>query len=95
MCNRPGAGPERPELLAHLPDRPRAQDRPIDRGRKASMQRIAERIGKRFQYAWFVVVVIFLVMLASSGLGADCGVLIMPLEQAFGWTRAAIPGRCP
>jgi predicted MFS family arabinose efflux permease len=54
------------------------------------VHRIAKLIGKRFHYAWFVVGVVFLVMLASSGLRAAYGVLIVPLEQAFGWTRAEI-----
>ena len=56
------------------------------------MQGNADWIGRRVHYAWFVVAVIFLVLLASSGLRAAYGVLIVPLEQAFGWTRAAISG---
>src|SRR5688572_31811786 len=54
------------------------------------MQRLNALTSGRFHYAWIVVAVIFLVMLASSGLRAAYGVLIVPLEQAFGWTRAEI-----
>jgi MFS family permease len=54
------------------------------------MQRIAKWLSTRFHYSWFVVAVVFLVLLASSGMRAAYGVLIIPLEQAFGWTRAEI-----
>lgn len=40
------------------------------------------------KYAFVVVGVIFLALLAASGLRATPGVLILPLEQAFGWSRA-------
>ena len=39
-------------------------------------------------YAFVVVAVIFLALLASAGLRASPGVLILPLESAFGWSRA-------
>src|SRR4051794_23281818 len=38
-------------------------------------------------YAFVVVGVIFLCLLAAAGLRASPGVLILPLEQAFGWSR--------
>ena len=56
------------------------------------MQRFSARVGRHFHYAWLVVVVVFMVLLASSGLRAAYGVIIVPLEQAFGWTRAQISG---
>jgi predicted MFS family arabinose efflux permease len=40
------------------------------------------------KYAFVVVGVIFLALLAASGLRATPGVLILPLEEAFGWGRA-------
>lgn len=40
------------------------------------------------KYAFVVVGVIFLALLAAAGLRATPGVLILPLEQAFGWGRA-------
>ncbi|QRE76556.1 MFS transporter [Methylobacterium aquaticum] len=39
-------------------------------------------------YAFVVVGVIFLCLLAAAGLRASPGVLILPLEQAFGWSRS-------
>jgi MFS family permease len=42
------------------------------------------------RYAFVVVGVVFLSLLASAGLRATPGVLIVPLEEAFGWSRAMI-----
>ncbi len=39
-------------------------------------------------YAFVVVGVVFLSLLAAAGLRAAPGVLILPLEQAFGWSRS-------
>src|SRR5262245_17156779 len=41
-------------------------------------------------YAFVVVAVIFLCLLTSAGLRSAPSVLIMPLEQAFGWSRTTI-----
>jgi MFS family permease len=41
-------------------------------------------------YAFVVVGVIFLSLLVAAGLRATPGVLILPLEQAFGWSRGTI-----
>ena len=41
-------------------------------------------------YAWVIVGVTFLVLLASAGVRAAPGVLIKPLEAEFGWDRASI-----
>jgi predicted MFS family arabinose efflux permease len=40
------------------------------------------------KYAFVVVGVIFLALLAASGLRSTPGVLILPLEEAFGWGRS-------
>ena len=42
------------------------------------------------RYAFVVVGVIFLALLASAGLRSAPGVLILPLEDAFGWGRDTI-----
>jgi len=42
------------------------------------------------KYAFVVVAVVFLSLLAAAGLRATPGVLILPLEQSFGWSRDAI-----
>jgi MFS family permease len=51
---------------------------------------IAQRRPFGQNYAFVVVAVVFLSLLASAGLRATPGVLILPLEQAFGWGRDVI-----
>ena len=41
-------------------------------------------------FAFVVVAVIFLALLASAGLRATPGVLIVPLQKAFGWDVGVI-----
>jgi sugar phosphate permease len=41
-------------------------------------------------YSWTVAGVTFLTLLTTAGVRATPGVLIIPLEQEFGWTRAMI-----
>jgi sugar phosphate permease len=43
-------------------------------------------------YAWAIAGVTFLVLLVTAGVRATPGVLMVPLEAEFGWTRAAISG---
>ncbi|MBB2932064.1 MFS transporter [Paraburkholderia silvatlantica] len=50
----------------------------------------ARRIGGRFHYGWLVVAVVFLVLLAAAGTRATPSVMMVPLEQQFGWSRATI-----
>ncbi len=44
----------------------------------------------RIHYGWIVVAVTFLVLLVAAGIRATPGVLIVPLEREFGWSRAAV-----
>jgi MFS family permease len=44
----------------------------------------------RLHYAWVILAVTFLTLLASAGVRAAPGVLIIPLEQEFHWSRATI-----
>lgn len=44
----------------------------------------------RVHYAWIIVAVTFLVMLLTAGIRSVPGVLILPLEDEFGWTRATV-----
>jgi len=44
----------------------------------------------RLHYAWIVVGVTFVTLLVAAGLRATPGVLIVPLETEFGWSRATI-----
>lgn len=47
------------------------------------------RLGK-LHYAWVVAAVTFMTLLAAAGVRATPGVLIVPLETEFGWSRATI-----
>jgi MFS family permease len=53
---------------------------------------LAPLLAGRIHYAWIVVGVMFTVILATVGVRAAPGVLIVPLEQAFGWDAATISG---
>ena len=53
---------------------------------------LARLLAGRIHYAWIVVGVMFTVILATVGVRAAPGVLIVPLEQAFGWNAATISG---
>jgi hypothetical protein len=54
---------------------------------------IAQRIADgRLHYGWIVAAVTFLILLAASAIRATPGVLIVPLEQTFGWSRATGSG---
>ncbi len=44
----------------------------------------------RRHYAWVVLGVTFLALLAGAGVRATPSVLIVPLEQEFGWSRSTI-----
>jgi predicted MFS family arabinose efflux permease len=43
---------------------------------------------RRLHYGWVVAAVTFVVLMASAGIRATPGVLLVPLEREFGWTRA-------
>lgn len=45
---------------------------------------------RRLHYAWIVAGVTFLTLLMTSGFRATPGILIVPLESEFGWSRATI-----
>ncbi len=45
---------------------------------------------ERMHYAWVVAGLTFLTLLATAGVRATPGVLIVPWEQEFGWSRATI-----
>ena len=44
----------------------------------------------RVHYAWIVLAVTFLTLLASAGIRSAPSILIIPLEQEFHWSRATI-----
>ena len=43
-----------------------------------------------FHYAWVIVAITFLVLIAAAGVRSVPSVLIVPLEHEFGWSRATI-----
>ncbi len=51
---------------------------------------IVAAIHRRVNYAWIVVGLMFAVMLAVVGVRAAPSVLIVPLEETFGWSRSTI-----
>jgi MFS family permease len=53
---------------------------------------LARLAAGRVHYAWITVAVMFTVILATVGVRAAPGVLIVPLEQAFGWSATTISG---
>jgi MFS family permease len=54
------------------------------------MKALARALNPRLHYAWIVAGVTFLILLAAVGVRATPSVLIVPLEESLGWSRAAI-----
>jgi sugar phosphate permease len=54
------------------------------------MHPIASWTKHRFHYAWIVIAVTFLIMLVTAGIRATPSVMMVPLEQGFGWSRTTI-----
>ncbi|MGI8551747.1 MAG: MFS transporter [Dehalococcoidia bacterium] len=52
------------------------------------MSRTLQR--ERLHYAWIVAAVTFVVLLVAAGVRSVPGVLILPLEHEFGWSRATV-----
>ncbi|HEY4175039.1 MAG TPA: MFS transporter [Rhodopila sp.] len=53
---------------------------------------IAKACSGRVHYAWVTLAVVFVAMLAGVGVRAAPGVMIVPLQQAFGWDVSTISG---
>ena len=47
-------------------------------------------IGRPLHYAWLIVIVTFVTLITTAGFRATPGVLIVPLQQEFGWSRSTI-----
>ena len=54
------------------------------------MRAIARTLNGRVHYAWVAVGVTFVLLLVAAGVRAAPSVLIVPLEEAFGWSRTTI-----
>jgi sugar phosphate permease len=57
---------------------------------QAKLYRRYNRPMKKPHYAWIVLAITFVVLLISAATRATPGVLMVPLEQEFGWSRATI-----
>ena len=44
----------------------------------------------RLHYGWIVAAISFLTLLVAAGIRSAPGVLLVPLEQTFGWSRATL-----
>ena len=51
---------------------------------------MARALGGRIYYGWVVVGVTVLALLVAAGVRSAPGILILPLEEEFGWGRSAI-----
>jgi len=49
-------------------------------------------MGRRLHYGWYVFAATFAVLLVAAAIRATPGVVIVPLERDFGWSRATISG---
>ena len=54
--------------------------------------RLAKLCSGRVHYAWVTLGVVFFSMLAGVGVRAAPGVMIVPLQRAFGWDVSTISG---
>jgi sugar phosphate permease len=62
-----------------------------DRGRSAGVVSPDIRLNpSKLHYAWIIVAVTFAVAVITAGVRATPGVLIVPLEEEFHWSRATI-----
>ncbi len=51
---------------------------------------LMKRLSSRLHYGWIIAALTFLTMLTAAGMRSTPGVLIVPLQNAFGWDRATI-----
>jgi sugar phosphate permease len=51
---------------------------------------IERLVGRPLHYAWLIVIVTFVTLITTAGFRATPGVLIVPLQNEFGWSRGTI-----
>jgi MFS family permease len=54
------------------------------------MKALAQALSPRLHYAWMVAVLTFVILLMAVAVRATPSVLIVPLEDALGWSRGAV-----
>jgi len=47
-------------------------------------------VNNRSRYAWLIVIVTFVTLITTAGFRATPGVLMVPLQHEFGWSRATV-----
>src|SRR5690242_6042793 len=47
---------------------------------------------RRLHYGWIAAAITFVALISAAGIRATPAVMMVPLEQEFGWSRAAISG---
>lgn len=62
------------------------EEPPVNRSRTAA----APTPERQIHFAWIVAGVVFVTMLGAAGIRSAPGVLMVPLEKEFGWTRATV-----
>src|SRR4029077_4497627 len=76
--------------------RGRTHGRVDRRAARARRRRVIERlIRSRRHYAWLIVAVTFVTLITTAGFRATPSVLIIPLQNELGWSRATISVAVP
>lgn len=47
--------------------------------------------GSKLYYGWFVVLITFAALLVAAGIRSMPSILMLPLEEDFGWGRGIFP----
>ena len=51
---------------------------------------LAQRAPRRIHYAWIIAAITFLMLIVTAGVRSTPSVLMIPLEQEFGWSRPIV-----
>ena len=55
------------------------------------MSLVSNRLARgRIHYGWYVAGITFVTLLVAAGIRSMPSILIVPVEQEFGWSRATI-----
>ena len=62
----------------------------IPRPRRYPRAMLERLIGRPLHYAWLMMIVTFVTLITTAGFRATPGVLIVPLQDEYGWSRGTI-----
>ena len=51
---------------------------------------LAQLAPRRIHYAWIIAAITFLMLIVTAGVRSTPSVLMIPLEQEFGWSRPIV-----